>query len=77
MDADYLNYSSFDLWKIRSFAGSQVLLGLENALKNSQLAKASADVLKALFLVLLGAIISVGYSNMVSKSNEVSQLIYF
>lgn len=68
----YSQYSSSDLWKIRSFAGSQVVQGLEQSLKFNRLAKASVDVLKALFLVLLGTIIAVGYSTSVSYSDEVS-----
>lgn len=72
MFTSYSQYSSSDLWRIRSFAGSQVVQGLEQALKFNRLAKASADVLKALFLVLLGTIIAVGYSTSVSNSDEVS-----
>ena len=73
MDADYLRYSPSDLWKIRSFAGSQMIHGLELALKNARLAKASVDNLKALFLALLGTIIAVGYSTSVFHSDEVGQ----
>ena len=71
MDKSYSDYSSSDLWSIRSFAGSQVLQGLERALNLQRLAKCSADVLKALFLVILGTVIAVGYSTSVSQSNEV------
>lgn len=73
INTSYSHYSSSDLWSIRSFAGSQVLQGLEYALKNTRLAKASADVLKALFLVLLATIIAVGYSASVSHLDEVDR----
>lgn len=53
--------SSSDLWRIRSIAGTQVLLGLEKALSDKTLAKASRDELKALILVLLGTTVAVGY----------------
>lgn len=75
MDAECSHYSTSDLWRIRSFAGSQVVRGLKTALKNTSLAKASIDVLKALFLVLLGTIIAVGYSTLVSHSVEVSRFV--
>lgn len=55
---------------IRSFAGSQELQGLERALNLQRLAKVSADVLKAPFLVLLRTTIAVGYSTSVSHSDE-------
>ena len=71
MDTSYSDYSSSDLWSIRSFAGSQLLQGLERALNLQRLAESSEDVLKALFLVILGTIIAVGYSTPVSRSNEV------
>lgn len=70
MDTSYSRYSSTDLWSIRSFAGSQVLRGLERALNLQRLANASADVLKALFLVLLGTVIAVGYSTSESHLDE-------
>lgn len=73
MDTSYSQYSSSDLWRIRSFAGSQVLHGLERAMNLQRLANASADVLSALFLVLLGTVIAVGYSTSVSHSDEVNQ----
>ena len=72
LDTSYSQYSPSDLWRIRSFAGSQVVHDLGNALKNARLANASQDELKALFLVLLGTIIAVGYSNSVFDSEEVN-----
>lgn len=70
MNTSCSHYSSSDLWSIRSFAGSQVLHGLERALNLQRLAKSPADVLKALFLVILGTVIAVGYSASVSHSDE-------
>ena len=75
MDTSYSHYSSSELWSLRSFAGSQVLHGLERALNVQRLAVVSADVLKALFLVILGTIIAVGYSTSVSNSDEVKHFI--
>ena len=60
--ASYADCNSTDLRKIRSFAGSKVLQSLETALGNSSLAGASDEKLKALFLVLFGTIVAVGYS---------------
>lgn len=74
-NATYSHYSSSDLWSIRSFAGSQVLRALEANLTNTILARASSKVLKALFLVLLGTIIAVGYTDSVSRLDKVSSTI--
>lgn len=50
---EYLQQYSFsDVSRVRSFAGSQVLLGLEAALSNRNLARMSLDQLKAIFLVI-------------------------
>lgn len=71
-DATFSHYSSSDLWSIRSFAGSQALRNLEAVLTNNRLAEFSKDMLKALFLILLGTIIAVGYTGSVSQEDEVS-----
>lgn len=60
--ATYSHYSSSDLWGIRTFAGSQVLRRLHATLTIHKLAKASQDELKAIFLVLFGTVIAVGYT---------------
>ena len=52
--------STSDLWRIRSIAGTRVLLGLEIALSDKSLAKASRDELQALILVLLGTTVAAG-----------------
>ncbi len=65
-NASYQNCSSTNLWKIRSFAGSQTLEGLEVALIDETLAEASPDQFKALFLALFGALAAVSYSKPVS-----------
>ena len=61
-DAAYQDCSNTDLWSIRSFAGSQLLTGLESALNDRRLAGASLHELKALFLILFGAMLAVSYS---------------
>jgi len=66
------NCSSADVWRIRSFAGSQVFLCLEAVSSNKRLAGASLDELKALFLVMLATTIAVGYSQPVPRSDSVS-----
>ncbi len=71
-DATFSHYSSSDLWSIRSFAGSQALRNLGAVLTNNRLATSSKDVLKAVFLILLGTIIAVGYTSSVSQEVEVS-----
>lgn len=74
-DATFSRYSSSDLWSIRSFAGSQALRNLEAVLMNNRLAKSSKDVLKAVFLVLLGTVIAVGYTVSVGQKDEVSSCL--
>ena len=69
-DANFSPYSAADLWKIRSSAGSQVLRRLDAALSLTKLANASHDELKATFLALFGAVISVGYTD--SRYHEVN-----
>ena len=59
-NASYAGYSATDLLSIHSFAGSQVLRGLDAALSIHTLAKASQGGLKALFLVLFGTTTAVG-----------------
>lgn len=71
-NASYAGYSAKDLWSIRSFAGSQVLQGLEAALSNSMLAKASQGELKALFLVAFGVTTAIGFSKSIIQLEKVS-----
>ena len=63
--------STSDLWRIRSIAGTQVLLGLEIALSDKSLAKASRDELKALILVLLGTTVASSYFSPKEKVQNV------
>jgi len=61
-EANFSHYSPSDLWSLRSFAGSQVLRGLDAALNINKLAKASHNELEAMFLALFGSVIAVGYT---------------
>ena len=69
--------SSSYLWIIRAFAGSQVLRKLDAVLNTGKIAKASIDELKAIFLLLFGTVIAVGYTGpriyrkKVNKSDQV------
>lgn len=56
----YAGYTVFQLARLRSYAGSQVLCYLERALSARAIEGASLEVLQSLFLVLAGAIISIG-----------------
>lgn len=73
-DTDFYwkSYSLADLANIRSIAGTLVLQHLERALKNLALAKYSLRELKALFLIVFGTIIAVGYSKPVTQADDVS-----
>ena len=66
------NYVKDDLENIRSFAGTSVLRHLERVLSNIALAETSLKEMKALFLILFGTIIAVGYSQPVGHDEEVS-----
>jgi len=70
-EATFSHYTSSDLWSIRSFAGTQVLRGLATTLSIDRLAKASHDELKAIFLVLFGAVIAVGYTSSRNRQGKV------
>ena len=65
------NSSTSNLWRIRSIAGTQVLLGLGIALSDKSLAEASQDELKALVLVLLGTTVASGYFSPKEKVRNV------
>lgn len=72
---EYAGYNLVDLWRIRSFAGNKVLVGLQGVLNNNALSRASLSELKALFLVLFGTIVSVGYSGQMMQSGIVSLVV--
>ena len=72
IDASYARLDSDDVCSVRSFAGSIVLQFLESALSSKFLASASVDVLNALFLILFGTIIVVGYWRPISLANEMN-----
>ena len=72
---EYAGCNPLDLWQIRSFAGNKVLEGLQGLLNNNALSRASLFELKALFLVLFGTIVSVGYSRQLALLDIVSLVV--
>ena len=72
---EYAGYNPIDLWRIRSFTGDKVLVGLQGVLNNNALSRASLLELKALFLILFGTIVSVGYSGQLTWSDVVSLVL--
>ena len=62
------NYSHIQLRHIQNAAGTRVLRLLQSALSKSVLVKFSLGTLKALFLILIGTIIAIGYSDSQSFS---------
>lgn len=64
------------LWNFRSVAGSQVLHKLDLILCNVQLAKASHDKLKVIFVILLGAVFAVGFMRFDGRLTQVSVSTY-
>ena len=72
---EYAGYNPIDLWRIRSFAGNKVLERLQRVLNNNALSRASLFELKALFLILFGTIVSVGYSGQLTLSDSVSLVV--
>ena len=75
-DISWNDYYQDDLENIRSYAGTSVLRHLERILSNIALAKTSLKEMKALFLILFGTIIAVGYSRPVVHNQEVSTHIW-
>ena len=71
-DISWKYYFKDDLENIRSFAGTSVLRHLDRVLSNTALAERSLKEMKALFLILFGTIIAVGYSQPVGHNQEVS-----
>lgn len=72
LDIWWKDYHKDDLESIRSFAGTSVLRQLERVLSNTALVQTSLKEMKALFLILFGTIIAVGYSQPVGHNQEVS-----
>lgn len=75
-DIYWKDYYTDDLESIRSFAGTSVLRHLERVLSNIALAENSLKEMKALFLILFGTIIAVGYSRPAGHNQEVSTPIW-
>lgn len=70
--ASWKGYCTTDLGNMHSFAGTLVLQYLEKALGNFALATASLEGLKALFLIIVGTILVVSYSNPRAHTHTVS-----
>ena len=75
-DFFWKDYDMDDLESIRSFAGTSVLRHLERVLSNITLAKTSLKEMKALFLILFGTIIAIGYSQPIGHNEEVSTHVW-
>ena len=72
LDIFWNDYCEDDLESIHCFAGTSVLRQLERTLSNVALAETSLREMKALFLILFGTIIAVGYSRPARHNDEVS-----
>ncbi len=70
-DASLVGYSLKDLWNICAYAGTKVMQELESLLSSISLAKATLPRLTAVFVVLFGTIISVGYISAVCRVEDV------
>ena len=70
-ETQFLGYSHTQLRCIQNAAGTRVLRMLQSALSKSVLAQCHLGKLKALFLILIGTIIAVGYSDSQSFSKSV------
>ncbi len=57
----YCGYTWQDFHAIRSYAGSQVLIGLEPLFRPTNLAKATPEKMGAIFLLLFGTVLAVLY----------------
>ena len=66
-----------DLVLIRSFTGARVLHDLDKMLQESLLVKGGLLKLKALFVLLFGTILAVGYSGQLSGPSSVSHILYW
>jgi hypothetical protein len=51
-----------DFYALRNHAGTNVLIGLEDLLRPAELAKATPEKLKAIFLLLFGTVLAVLYN---------------
>lgn len=58
----YCGISYDNFYALRSHAGTNVLIGLEDLLRPAELAKATLDKLKAIFLLLFGTVLAVLYN---------------
>ncbi|KAL2038935.1 hypothetical protein N7G274_008275 [Stereocaulon virgatum] len=71
-DMHWKSYTTSELLGFRSYAGTLVLQHLERLLSRSNLDMASLRELKALFLIIFGTIIAVGYSKPIVQTDNSS-----
>ena len=71
----YAGRTAQDLARIQSYAGCRVLGLLEAVLSKNSLSKMTLGNLKAIFLVLFGTILAVGYTRQIATYGEVGVLL--
>jgi len=64
----YSRFALGDFFKVRSLAGAKVLAGLEKLLLPAELAKATTEKIRAIFLMLFGTILAVLYNERLDDS---------
>lgn len=74
-DMHWKSYTTTALLGLRSYAGTLVLQHLEGILSRSNLAMASLRELKALFLILFGTVVAVGYWKPIVQAGNVRKAI--
>jgi hypothetical protein len=58
----YCGRASREAYVVRSHAGTQVLIGLEALLRPAELAKATVEKKRAIFLLLFGTVLAISYT---------------
>ncbi len=70
----YCGISFENFYALRSHAGTNLLIGLEDLLRPAELAKAPMEKLRAIFLILFGTILAVLYNERLD--HDVVKLVY-
>lgn len=63
-----------DFYALRSHAGTNILIGLEDLLRPAELAKATVEKLRAIFLILFGTVLAVLYNERLE--DDTANLVY-
>lgn len=58
----YSRFALGDFFKVRSIAGAKVLAGLDKLLRPAELAKATVEKIRTIFLMLFGTVLAVLYN---------------